>query len=159
MMRFAEKLVALIGGIICIYLGYLLFVKGVSGDASLKVEYDKSKIQLLNAAPGIFFALFGMVILSMGVWQQSHYSEFETVPAIRSDNLHSSISDAKMIQRVLENSGYKITPIEINKIDKNIFFEDLKNNESKLIYFAGHGFKVETPNNLIPSDKPSKKSN
>lgn len=57
------------GGILCLYFGYALFVKGVSGKASLKVEYDKSKLQLANAAPGIIFALFGACILVFSLWK------------------------------------------------------------------------------------------
>ena len=57
------RLVTIIIGGITIYLGYLLFIKGVSGEASLVVNATKLKGQLLNAAPGLFFALAGVTII------------------------------------------------------------------------------------------------
>jgi hypothetical protein len=62
-LRGVERLFIVLAGMLCMYLGYLLFVKGVSGKASLKADFNKSKLQLANAAPGIFFALFGATIL------------------------------------------------------------------------------------------------
>ncbi len=44
-----------------IYLGYRLFVLGVTGQASLSIDTGKVSGQLLNAAPGIFFMLGGIV--------------------------------------------------------------------------------------------------
>ena len=49
----------LIGGM-AIYLGYRLFILGVTGEASLSVTGKGVGFQLLNAAPGLFFALGGM---------------------------------------------------------------------------------------------------
>jgi|SRR6185369_5791005 len=46
-----------------IYLGYNLFILGVTGKASLSVEAHTVKGQLLNAAPGLFFAVGGIVSL------------------------------------------------------------------------------------------------
>lgn len=43
-----------------IYLGYRLFVLGVTGQASLSISTGKVSGQLLNAAPGIFFMLGGI---------------------------------------------------------------------------------------------------
>lgn len=44
-----------------IFLGYHLFIAGVSGHASLSIESQKVSGQLLNAAPGLFFAVGGIV--------------------------------------------------------------------------------------------------
>lgn len=49
----------LVGGL-SIYLGYRLFVLGVTGQASLSVDAKTIKGQLLNAAPGLFFAVGGI---------------------------------------------------------------------------------------------------
>jgi hypothetical protein len=48
-----------------VYLGYRLFVLGVTGQASLSIESDTVSGQLLNAAPGLFFALGGIVTAMM----------------------------------------------------------------------------------------------
>src|SRR5208283_365675 len=52
----------LIGGM-SIYLGYRLFILGVTGQASLSVTGKGVGFQLLNAAPGLFFALGGMALV------------------------------------------------------------------------------------------------
>ena len=46
---------------LAIYLGYKLFIAGVTGQASLSVETKTVTGQLLNAAPGLFFAVGGVV--------------------------------------------------------------------------------------------------
>lgn len=46
-----------------IYLGYRLFILGVTGKASLSVSSQTVSGQLLNAAPGLFFAVGGLVAL------------------------------------------------------------------------------------------------
>lgn len=56
----------LIGGV-SIYLGYQLFIKGITGKASLVVNANSIEGQLLNAAPGLFFAISGVVIIIFGL--------------------------------------------------------------------------------------------
>ncbi len=46
-----------------IYLGYKLFVLGVTGKASLILEAKELGGQLINAAPGLFFAVGGLAAL------------------------------------------------------------------------------------------------
>ena len=48
---------------VSIYLGYKLFILGVSGEASIVVDAKNLNGQLMNAAPGLFFALGGIVAL------------------------------------------------------------------------------------------------
>lgn len=62
-MYFLFKTIPAIGGILSIYLGYRLFILGVTGQASLSIESKSVGGQLLNAAPGLFFAIGGVVIL------------------------------------------------------------------------------------------------
>jgi hypothetical protein len=52
-----------------IYLGYRLFILGVTGEASLSVEAKSVSGQLLNAAPGLFFATGGIVALIASAWK------------------------------------------------------------------------------------------
>ncbi|WP_428034833.1 hypothetical protein [Amphritea sp.] len=59
---FAKMIPALISGL-SIYLGYKLFILGVTGQASLSIESKEISGQLLNAAPGLFFAIGGIVSL------------------------------------------------------------------------------------------------
>ena len=60
---FAVRLSLIGSGTVCVVLGYRLFIKGVSGQASLQASVDPSQVQLLNATPGLFLALVGAVIL------------------------------------------------------------------------------------------------
>ena len=64
---FAFKIIPTLVSAMCIYLGYRLFVMGVSGQASLVIDATRAggsiKGQLLNAAPGLFFAVGGIVAL------------------------------------------------------------------------------------------------
>jgi hypothetical protein len=52
---------------LAIYLGYRLFVLGVSGQASLSINNNTVSGQLLNAAPGLFFALGGIIALIFSI--------------------------------------------------------------------------------------------
>ena len=63
---FFKMLPVLVSGA-CIFLGYRLFVLGVSGVASLSVDAKTVQGQLLNAAPGLFFAIGGIVALILVV--------------------------------------------------------------------------------------------
>src|SRR5580692_9156002 len=58
----------LIGGM-SIWLGYRLFILGVTGQASLSVNSTTVSGQLLNAAPGLFFAVGGVVANIVAVWK------------------------------------------------------------------------------------------
>ena len=66
---FLFKMVPSLGAIFSIYLGYRLFILGVTGQASLSVDSHSVKGQLLNAAPGLFFAIGGIVVLIIVVWK------------------------------------------------------------------------------------------
>jgi len=61
------KIVPMLVAALSIYLGYRLFILGVTGKASLSVETDTVKGQLLNAAPGLFFAIGGIVTIIVSV--------------------------------------------------------------------------------------------
>lgn len=64
MVRVIERSIILLAGLLLIYLGYRLFIAGVSGKASLKAKNGDRNFEFLNAAPGLFFCLFGFVLLS-----------------------------------------------------------------------------------------------
>ena len=67
-----------------IYLGYKLFILGVSGQASLSVNSKSISGQLLNAAPGLFFAVGGIVAIVITVWKGVDLSfTEENPPAVR----------------------------------------------------------------------------
>ena len=50
-----------------IYLGYRLFILGVTGQASLSIGTKTVSGQLLNASPGLFFAIGGIIALIISI--------------------------------------------------------------------------------------------
>ncbi len=83
--RDIQKVLALLlSGFIC-YLGYRLFLAGVGGTASLMVEHDSFKAQLVNATPGALFMLGGVVLAVLTVRarerRQSRVVETDSVGA------------------------------------------------------------------------------
>lgn len=61
-------------GLISIYLGYKLFIKGIEGSSSFDGKMHKIKLSLRNASPGLFFALFGAFIVITGVYKKEIHS-------------------------------------------------------------------------------------
>ena len=57
---------ALISGL-SIFLGYRLFILGVTGQASIVVNSTTIGGQLINASPGLFFAVGGIVALIFSI--------------------------------------------------------------------------------------------
>ena len=66
---FIFKVVPMLLAGVAIYLGYRLFILGVTGQASLSVNSKDVSGQLLNAAPGLFFAIGGFVVIVVTVWK------------------------------------------------------------------------------------------
>lgn len=58
------KIISLLVGAFFGYMGYKLFTKGIWGSSgNMEAEFGDNKIVLKKAAPGIFFALFGSIII------------------------------------------------------------------------------------------------
>jgi hypothetical protein len=66
---YSFKVLPMLIGAFAIWLGYKLFILGVTGQASLSVESQTVSGQLLNAAPGLFFAVGGIVAVIVSVWK------------------------------------------------------------------------------------------
>jgi len=62
------KMAGILVGGMAIYLGYRLFILGVTGRASLSVQAGTIGGQLLNAAPGLFFAVGGLALVAWAIW-------------------------------------------------------------------------------------------
>jgi hypothetical protein len=62
------KSIQIAAGLVITYLGYRLFILGVTGRASLSVNSSKLNAQLINAAPGLFFLLGGSSIVAWSIW-------------------------------------------------------------------------------------------
>lgn len=73
--RAIERILAVIIGGLCIYLGYRLFFRipeQKEGEATIKFPGDIS-IYIARVGPGVFFALFGAFIVAMSFYQGIEY--------------------------------------------------------------------------------------
>lgn len=74
-------------GLVIIFLGYLLFIKGIfneSGD--FEGTFKDNKIILKKAAPGTYFVLFGSIVILMAL-----YKGFVTEDLVKSETVTPEI--------------------------------------------------------------------
>ena len=71
---FSVKLLPMIISLIAIYLGYKLFILGVTGKASLIINSKDISGQLINAAPGLFFAIGGFICLIFSIIKGARFN-------------------------------------------------------------------------------------
>jgi hypothetical protein len=63
-MRMAERILVVSGGILCIYLGYLLFhIAHLKQESRGKLKTELFEFTVAKVGPGVFFALFGAYVL------------------------------------------------------------------------------------------------
>jgi hypothetical protein len=79
LIRTIERLIAILVGGFAIYLGYRLFFSvKVTGEGAAKVKLPGDvTIMLSRIAPGVFFALFGAVVVGASLMNPVNYSEDE----------------------------------------------------------------------------------
>jgi tetratricopeptide (TPR) repeat protein len=104
-----------LGGLLC-WLGYKLFEIGVSGKASLIAERGKLKFQLVNASPGLFFALFGSFLIFSGITQTTKYNEIRT-PGDQTVQVSLEKGMAERIQTAKDN---------IARLNQDLYTEGLE---------------------------------
>ena len=62
-LKILEVLFISLGGILCIYLGYRLFTKGVNQPFDIFSDLKGWRFRIANMAPGIFFVVLGSIVL------------------------------------------------------------------------------------------------
>lgn len=79
LIRTIERLIAIIVGGFSIYLGYRLFFSvKVNGEGAAKVKLPGDiTIMLSRIAPGVFFALFGALVVGVSLMNPINYSDDE----------------------------------------------------------------------------------
>ncbi len=95
--RAIERILAVIIGGICIYLGYRLFLRipeQKEGEATINFPGDIS-IYIARVGPGVFFALFGAMILVMSFYQGVEY--FREATNSKSANVVATSEDSSSI--------------------------------------------------------------
>ena len=65
--RGAERLLVVLGGIACLFLGYKLFRHQVPGAVDLQVQSGEHKLTMHNASPGALVFFFGAGILIFSI--------------------------------------------------------------------------------------------
>jgi hypothetical protein len=60
-LHYTFKISAFFVSALAIYLGYHLFILGVTGQATLVVHAETLQGQLINGSPGLFFAVGGIL--------------------------------------------------------------------------------------------------
>ena len=58
-----ETILISLGGTLCLYLGYRVFITGAEQQFQLFSDLKGWKLKIANTAPGIFFALLGTIII------------------------------------------------------------------------------------------------
>jgi hypothetical protein len=74
--RGAERILVVVIGALAIFLGYKLFAIIATADGAAKAEAAGVSIYLTNIGPGVFFALFGAVLIGYSV---AHPTSYERV--------------------------------------------------------------------------------
>lgn len=70
----SERLVVVAAGLVAIVLGWNLFVRAIMPDQSGSVSVGDWKVELKAVGPGIFFSLFGTVILVYVLLKPAQYN-------------------------------------------------------------------------------------
>jgi len=68
--RIVERLLIVLVGGMCVYLGYRLFDRAHQRQGELELKGQTSSLKLRDVAPGIYFALFGSLLLIVAVFIQ-----------------------------------------------------------------------------------------
>jgi hypothetical protein len=123
--RGIERMLVVLGGIASILVGAVLYKWGVAGEASLKLERDQVKFQLINASPGIFFALFGAAILVWSLVQPFSYKVASGPASHTSERGDVEIVYAQSVER-LEGFLQKVAGVDPT-LDKPLLRRQLEN--------------------------------
>ena len=72
--RVAERLLIVLAGMLALCLGYRLFKIVAESESSGNLEFQGAKIRLQKIGPGIFFALFGAVLMGYALTSSAQIS-------------------------------------------------------------------------------------
>lgn len=101
------RLAIILVGVISIWLGYNLLCKGIFGkgqqtelQATLDNKESKLNFLLKNASPGVFFALFGVIIITVMLIQGSPELTLEKLNKLGSENSTQAISEEAQTTKI-----------------------------------------------------------
>lgn len=98
------KIIIIIIGGLCIFLGYKLFIKGItSASGNFEAKNKLGRVKLINAAPGTFLFILGTVIIC--------YSIFNSKFAFKHSSSNPSKTESDSLIMIdkppLDNSNWK----------------------------------------------------
>src|SRR6267142_2553316 len=70
-----DRMLSVLGGISCIFFGYRLFYVATERQGELRVKGQDVHLNLRDVGPGVFFALFGAVVLTINLWHRPSLSD------------------------------------------------------------------------------------
>jgi len=89
--RGIERLLIVLGAVFFGYLGYRLFLKGISsGEGNLNVQSSFGKIVLSGTGPGLFFMAFGAIVLVAMVVKGEVSVTESTTKTLRTEPIQST---------------------------------------------------------------------
>lgn len=72
--RSLERLLIIAGAVLCILLGWSLFKLPLNNEGEASIQYKNLQLALRRVGPGIFFSLFGSIILGLSFAYPVHLS-------------------------------------------------------------------------------------
>lgn len=123
--RGTERLLIIVIAGMCVYFGFRLFDRALINDADVEGQYGKIRIILRRVAPGTLFALFGAIVVSIGIWQ-----------SISISGLNEAQHDAQAQQSSFQVK-WGLNPLSTNDQKAQIFDALLAIN--RILYFAETG--------------------
>jgi len=90
------RLAIIVAGVVSIILGYRLFTHGITSadkGSSMKTSVGGMKLELKNAAPGTFFAIFGVVIISVMLVSSPPGYESEQKSSTAADGVTNDLAE------------------------------------------------------------------
>jgi hypothetical protein len=104
---FYFKLSCIAAGLIIIFLGYRLFLKGIfneSGD--LEGSWKSSKLIVKKAAPGTYFVLFGSLVICSAIFKGM--SNSESYGGSGHNQFQPSLSDTARMPPVIDTTKIQL---------------------------------------------------
>lgn len=102
--RGVERLMAMATGALSIALGYHLFRLGVVGGQEGVIEKGDFKLHLVKVGPGVFFSLFGAVLVGYVAYAQVELRE--VVEFVDRKQEQTNVADGPVRHRTIEVVGY-----------------------------------------------------
>lgn len=145
LLRGLERIIIIAGAFFFAYLGYRLYRVGVEkGIGQLNAESNFLKLFLLGTGPGLFFMVFGGIVLTIALFTgKASQSKFtEKVPIIKEESISqttqilgkSSDKNEKSVQEQLEENLGKMREIQEQILNKKKSKDLSKEEEQNLLF-------------------------